>query len=70
MHIHLPGRIYDFNHFHPEAFAFVSEQSLPSFPMFFVLSGLFLDDMFTGSLTSPSCSYRLELHLCSLPLLY
>ena len=41
MYIHLPGRHYDVNLFHPQAF--VSEQSLPSLSILFF--GLLLDDM-------------------------
>ena len=57
MYIHLPGRHYDVNLFHPQAF--LSEQSLQVCP-YFVFSGLFLDDMQLLCLTSPGCLYRLE----------
>ena len=57
MYIHLPGRHYDVNLFHPQAF--LSEQSLQVCP-YFVFSGLFLDNMQLLCLTSPGCLYRLE----------
>ena len=57
MYVHLPGRHYNVNLFHPQAF--LSEQSLQVCP-YFVFSGLFLDDMQLLCLTSPGCLYRLE----------
>ena len=57
MYIHLPGRHYDVNLFHPQAF--LSEQSLQVCP-YFVFSGLFLDDMQLLCATSPGCLYGLE----------
>ena len=59
MYIHLPGRHYDVNLIHPQAF--LSEQSLQVCP-YFVFSGLFLDDMQLLCSTSPGCLYRLHLH--------
>ena len=41
MHIHLHGRHYDVNLFHPQAFVSDVFQVCP----YFVFSGLFLDDM-------------------------
>ena len=58
MYIHLPGRHYDVNLFHPQAF--LSEQNLQVCP-YFVFSGLFLDDMQLLCSTSPGCLYRLHL---------
>ena len=65
MYIHLPGRHYDVNLFHPQAF--LSEQSLQVCP-YFVFSGMFLDDMQLLCSTSPGCLYRL--HLDRLFLIY
>ena len=68
MHIHLPGKHYYVNLFHPQAF--VSEQSLSNLFIFCFFSGLFLGDMVAASLTSPGCLYRLELHIDSLFMVY
>ena len=57
MYIHLLGRHYTVNLFHPQVF--LSEQSLQVCP-YFVFSGLFLDDMQLLCSTSPGCLYRLE----------
>ena len=57
MYIHLPGRHYDVNLIHPQAF--LSEQSLQVCP-YFVFSGLFLDDMQLLCLTSSGCLYSFE----------
>ena len=58
MYIVLPGRHYDVNLFHPQAF--LSEQSLQVY-QYFVFSGLFLDDMQLLCSTSAGCLYRLHL---------
>ena len=67
MYIHLSGRRYYVNLFHP--LAFVSEQCLPSLFVhifFWAVSR----DMVAASSTSPGCLYCLELHLNSLFLVY
>ena len=64
MYIHLSGRHYDVNHFQLQAF--VSGPSLPSLPIFWAVSRLSA----AAISTSPSCLYRLELHLDRLFLVY
>ena len=67
MYIHLPGRHYEVNLFHPQAF--VCEQSLPRFTIFcffWAVSRRYA----AASSTSPGCLYRLELHLDRLFLVY
>ena len=59
MYIHLPGRDYDVNLFHPKAF--LSEQSL-QVCQYFVFSRLFLDNMQLLCLASPGYLYRLHLN--------
>ena len=55
MYIHLPGRHYDVNLFHPQAF--VSEQSLPSLSILFFWA--VTRRYAAASSASLSCLYRL-----------
>ena len=64
MYIHLPGRHYDVNLF--QAQAFISDLSFPSFFIFWTVSRRSAG----ANSTSPSCLYRLELHLDRLFLVY
>ena len=64
MYNYLPGRHYDVNLFHPQAF--VSGLSLPSLSIFWAVSRRSA----AAISTSHGCLYRLELHLDRLFLVY
>ena len=63
MYIHLPGRHYDINLFHPQAF--VSEQRLAGLPIFCCFSAV-SRQYAAASSSSPGCLYRLEFILFTL----
>ena len=65
MHIHLPGRHYNVNHFDPKAFVSGSQNQVFQVCLCIPLSKKFPDDIVAPILTTRGCSYRLELQLQS-----